>query len=140
VADADVAPEITIAPTTFGANPVETLPAPPRVTTPEKEQVPFYAPRDVEPRLLNGPEIARLLEREYPQSLCDAGIEGTVLLWILVDEEGAPAASRVHTTSGYAAFDDAAREVARHMRFLPAQHRDKSIAVWIAQPFEFRAP
>ena len=44
VAHADLAPEVTIAPTTFGANPVETLPAPPRVTTQEKEQVPFLRP------------------------------------------------------------------------------------------------
>jgi TonB family protein len=44
----------------------------------------------------------------------------------------------VHTTSGYAAFDDAARDVAEYMQFAPAQHRDKPVAVWIAQPFEFR--
>jgi protein TonB len=79
-----------------------------------------------------------LLERRYPKSLADAGIEGRVLLWILIDEKGAPVTSRVHTTSGYAAFDGAAGEVARYMRFAPAQHLDKPVAVWIAQPFEFK--
>jgi hypothetical protein len=44
VAGADLAPEVTIAPTTFGANPVETLPVPPRVATPEKEEMPFLRP------------------------------------------------------------------------------------------------
>ena len=74
----------------------------------------------------------------YPKSLGNAGIEGSVLLWILIDEEGAPVTSRIHTTSGFEAFDAAAREVARHMKFAPAQHLDRPVEVWIAQPFEFR--
>jgi TonB family protein len=137
VADAPVAREITIAPTTFEANPVETLPAPPPVVTEKQENVPFYVPRDVEPRLLNGVEIASLLKQRYPRALCDAGIQGRVLLWIFVDESGGPASCRVHTTSGYTAFDEVATEVVSHMRFAPAMHMDKPVAVWIAQPVKF---
>lgn len=137
VSDAAVAEEITIAPTTFDANPVETLPAPPPVVTEKQERMPFHVPRDVEPRLLNGTEIAFLLQQNYPRALCEAGIEGKVLLWIFVDENGGSAACRVHTSSGYARLDEAAKEVVSHMRFAPAMHMDKPVAVWIAQPVEF---
>lgn len=139
VSDAPVAREVTIAPTTFEANPVETLAVPPPVKTEKQENVPFYVPRDIEPRLINGAEIAGLLKRTYPRSLCDAGIEGKVLLWIFVDENGDPASCRVHTTSGYEAFDEAAMKAVRQMRFAPALHMDRPVAVWIAQPVEFKA-
>jgi protein TonB len=137
VSDTAVAEEITIAPTTFEANPVETLPDLPPVAAKKQEQMPFYVPREVDPRLLNETEITVLLTRMYPQALCDAGIEGKVLLWIFVNESGGPAACRVHTSSGYPRFDKAAKEVVSHMVFAPAMHMDKPVAVWIALPVEF---
>jgi len=133
-----VAEEITISPTTFEANPVESLAPPPvNVKRQEKESTPFYVPREVEPRLLNGSEVAMLLEQNYPRTLCEAGIEGRVVLWVHVSVEGKSANCLVHSSSGYRMLDEAAKKVAAHMRFAPALHMDKPVAVWIAQPVEF---
>lgn len=138
VSAAPVADEVTIAPTTFEANPVENLPPPPAAAkTRAKEHTPFYVARDVEPRLLNGPEISRLLTQKYPGILCDAGIEGRVILWVFVDTDGDPADCLIHSSSGYPMLDEVAREVVTQMRFAPALHMDKPVAVWIAQPVIF---
>ncbi len=135
-----VAEEITMAPTTFDANPVESLLPPPvgvKRQEQEKGSTPFYVPRDVEPRLLNGSEVAMLLEQNYPRTLCEAGIEGRVVLWVYVSVEGKSATCLVHSSSGYRMLDEAAKKVAGHMRFAPALNMDKPVAVWIAQPVEF---
>lgn len=133
-----VADEFTIAPTTFEANPATGLPPPPaRVERRDKGQTPVYVPHDVAPRILNGPDVAWLLQQNYPRTLREAGIEGTVLLWIYVDAAGGPTDFLVHSSSGYTAFDEAAMKVAPHLRFEPALQMDRPVAVWIAQPFEF---
>ncbi len=138
VSAAEVADEVTIAPTTFEANPVENLPPPPAVATIQrKEHTPFYVARDVEPRLLNGPEISGLLKQNYPSMLCEAGIQGRVILWVFVDTGGKPADCLIHSSSGYPLLDEVAREVVTHMKFAPALHMDKPVAVWIAQPIHF---
>ncbi len=138
VSAAEVADEVTIAPTTFEANPVENLPPPPAAATIQrKEHTPFYVAREVEPRLLNGPEIRGLLKQKYPAMLCEAGIQGRVIVWVFVDTAGKPADCLIHSSSGYPLLDEVAREVVTHMRFAPALHMDRPVAVWIAQPIQF---
>jgi protein TonB len=137
VAERPVAEELTIGPTTFAANPAENLPPPPARMEPREKEGPFYVPHDLAPRILNGPEVATLLTKNYPRTLREAGIEGKVVLWIYVTTDGRPGECRLHSSSGYSMLDEAARKVAEHMRFEPAQLRDKPVAVWIAQPFEF---
>lgn len=138
VAEAQVDEETTIAPTTFEQNPVEKLPPPPRAGTAGPEDRPTFIPRDVEPRAVNDVEIQRLLKAKYPPSLREAGIGGQVILWIYVDREGKVAKAQVQQSSGYEAFDRAAREVALQMEFRPALNRDKPIAVWVQRAITFR--
>jgi TonB family protein len=135
VAAAEVSEDITIAPTTFEDNPVESLPPPPAGAAPS--DMPSYIPRDVEPRLKNGRDIQRLLERLYPPMLREAGIGGRVLLWVFVDAQGQAAKSQIHTSSGYPALDNAAAQIVEQMEFSPAMNRDKPVGVWIAQPIDF---
>ena len=133
-----LAEEFTIAPTTFEANPAENLPPPPAsVKRQEKGRTPVYVPHDVAPRVLNGAEVATRLRQHYPRTLREAGIQGTVTLWVYVDAEGGPTDCLVHSSSGYPMFDEVAVEVAAYLRFAPATQMDKPVAVWIAQPFEF---
>ena len=132
-----VTEDLTIAPTTFDANPAETLLPPPVNVKRQEKDGPFYVPHDTKPRLLNGAEVTRLLKQNYPRTLREAGIEGKVVLWIYVSAEGWPADCRVHSSSGYPVLDQAATNVADHMRFAPAQLMDKPVAVWIEQPFAF---
>ena len=101
-------------------------------------QRPTFIPYDVPPKLENPGEIRRLLERGYPAQLRDAGIEGTVILWIFVDEQGSVQKTEVKESSGYEVMDEAALSTAEKMRFAPAMNRDKATPVWLAQPITFR--
>lgn len=135
VAEAQVQEDVTIAPTTFEENPVEDLPPPPRSGSPSDR--PSFIPRDVDPRLTNNDEIQRILQRQYPRSLRDAGIGGRVVLWLFVDENGDVQQTQVQQSSGYDGLDQAGERVAQQMEFEPAINRDQPIAVWIAQPITF---
>lgn len=136
VPETDVDDDVTIAPTDREA--FDEVPPPPPSAVGVDDGGPRYVPRDVEPRATNDEEIRRLLERHYPPGLEDAGIEGSVTLWLFVDEDGEVAKARVQTSSGYEAFDRAAREVAAEMQFEPAMNRDRPVGVWVARRIVFR--
>ena len=135
VAAAALDEDITIARTDFESNPIENLPPPPAGARPS--DVPSYIPRDVEPRLTNTSSVRRVLEQRYPSMLREAGISGTVILYICVNERGEPEKSQVQKSSGYAQFDAAAAQVADRMEFSPAMNRDKPVGVWILQQIDF---
>ncbi len=123
-------------PATSGPIPITSSSALP--ATGDPTQRPSFIPYDVPPKLENPSEIQRLLERVYPSQMRDASIEGTVILWIFVDEQGAVQKMEVKESSGYEAMDEAALSTAEKMRFTPAMNRDKATPVWLAQPITFR--
>lgn len=135
VATVELEEDVTIAPTTFEQNPVENLPPPPETGSPSDR--PSFIPYDTPPRLKNAAEVQRLLQRYYPRNLKDAGIGGTVTLWIYVDESGKVQKSVVKESSGHAALDGAAQQVADAMVFQPAMNRDKRTDVWVSQNITF---
>ena len=135
VSAADILEDVTIAPTTFESNPVENLPPPPKTGSPADR--PSFIPYDVPPKLKNPGDIQRLLQRLYPSQLREAGIEGTVVLWIYIDENGAVMKTQVQKSSGYDAMDKAAMGTADKMKFSPAKNRDKKTPVWVAQAITF---
>jgi protein TonB len=77
------------------------------------------------------------LEREYPPLLRDAGVGGTVDVWLFIDDQGVVQRTIVDKSSGHQALDDAALEVARAIEFTPALNRDKRVPVWISLPITF---
>lgn len=135
VASVELDEDITIAPTTFESNPVENLPPPPETGSPADR--PSFIPFDTPPKLRNGAQIERLLQRLYPQSLRNASIGGTVVLWIYVNEQGRVEKSVVKESSGHGALDGAAEQVAANMIFEPAMNRDKTTDVWVSQNITF---
>ena len=138
IATADIDEDITIAPTTFEDNPVEDLPPPPEnVTTTDIAAAPTFTPFTVRPDIRNRGEVARVLEREYPPLLRDAGIGGTVDIWFYIDEEGKVVKTQVDKSSGHKALDDAALKVSEIIQFTPALNRDKRVPVWISLPITF---
>ena len=129
--------DITIAATTFDENPVSELaPPPPDVEVDPSEQ-PVYVDRDIDPRLLNGPEMIRLMDRLYPKVLKEAGIGGEVLMWVWVDKDGKPGNAQINRSSGRVQLDEVALAIAAQMRFEPAMLLDKPVGVWVAQPISF---
>ena len=137
VAETVLDEDITIAATTFEENPVAELPPPPANVEVDPSDRPVYVERDTEPRLLNGPELLRLLDQLYPAPLREAGIGGEVIMWVWVDADGNPSNAQVHTSSGYQLLDEAALAIAAQMRFSPAMLRDTRVGVWVAQPISF---
>lgn len=134
----DIAEEATIAPTTWEENPVSSLGPPPRQQTSQGEGQKFeFVPYDVAPRLKNGPEVLALMQKRYPKSLRNAGIEGVVTVWIRLDAEGRPIDVRIRESSGYPSLDAVAREVSLEMIFSPALNRDRPVGVWVAQKVQF---
>jgi len=66
-----------------------------------------------------------------------AGVGGTVLLWLYIDEVGAVQRTVLAESRGYEHLDEAARKVAEKMELRPAINRDKTTAVWLAQSIDF---
>lgn len=111
-----------------------------RVAAQDSVQVegPVFVARDVEPSLKNTTEVLQLLGRVYPESLRLTGQEATVVLWLLVEEDGTVGASQVLVSGGNPGFDDAAQQVAEEMEFEPAKLNDEPVAVWIQQAIKFQ--
>jgi periplasmic protein TonB len=141
VSSADIDDDITIAPTTFDANPIENLPPPPSAAagTEDISRAPTFTPMTVRPELQNSAEVQRVLVRNYPPLLRDAGIGGTPIVWFFIDENGRVLRTTLSKSSGYPALDEAAIAVAQQMRFSPALNRDKKVQVWVEIPIVFTA-
>ncbi|MBI5211134.1 MAG: TonB family protein [Elusimicrobia bacterium] len=89
------------------------------------------------PKLLNRDEIFGMLQRYYPEAERRAGREGTVRLALHIGADGRVTSAEVLESAG-AAFDRAAAEVAKFMRFQPAMTRKGPVAVKLPQPVLFQ--
>jgi periplasmic protein TonB len=95
--------------------------APPPVAAPTP--VPRTAPRSDPRRPLSQPE--------YPPSSRRAGEAGTVILEVLVMENGRVGDARVKQSSGFPRLDEAAvREVKRSWRLVPGTENGKPVQMW----------
>ena len=139
IAEFDISENITIAPTTFRENPVETLEAPREDEAGGLMDAFTFTPMTVHPSLTNEREVQRALEREYPAILRDAGIGGTVVVQLFIDEEGTVLRTLVDRSSGHTSLDEAALRVANVFEFTPALNLDRVVPVWIAIPITFQA-
>jgi bla regulator protein blaR1 len=99
---------------------------------------PTFTPFTVAPSITNRDEVVQALQDEYPPLLRDAGVEGTVRVYLLVDDEGTVQETRVDETSGHEALDAAALRVARAFRFRPALNRERPVPVWVSFPITFQ--
>ncbi|MEX2584337.1 MAG: TonB family protein [Gemmatimonadota bacterium] len=131
--------DLTIDPTIFSEVLPSDLPPPP-VGSPDISDEPRFTPYEVRPEFRNRDEYARALVRRYPPTLRDAGIGGSVLLWVFIDETGSVQTVRVTESSGYEQLDEVAETVVREVaRFTPALNRDERVPVWIQIPVVFQA-
>ena len=136
VAATELEEDITIAPTTFEENPVENLPPPPSDASRLGDQ-PVFTPMTVRPEIKDRKAALRIVERNYPKLLKDAGIGGSVNVWVFIDTDGKVQNAQVQKSSGNKALDDAALKSARVFSFTPALNRDKRVPVWVSIPITF---
>jgi protein TonB len=76
-------------------------------------------------------------EPEYPQSAREDGLEGLVVLRVLVSSAGRPAEIRIARTSGSRALDVAAVVGVKRWTFVAAKQGDRSVDAWMDVPIRF---
>lgn len=84
------------------------------------------------PAYLNNPKP------EYPAWARRIGMEGTVILKILVSREGNALKVELAKSSGYDILDKAAAEAVKNWRFVPAQRGETPFDEWVQVPVAFR--
>ena len=105
----------------------------PDVTAPTIEtDIPFW-------KVERKPRLVREVAPEYPEMTRAAGIEGRVLVAMVVDTLGNVASAGVFATSGNVLLDRAAVEAAYQCTFTPGFQRDRPVVVRnVVLPFNFR--
>ena len=76
----------------------------------------------------------------YPEELWDAGVEGETVLRLWVNPDGVVDTVHVERASDHAAFDSAAVNGARDLRFEPARQADTVVGSWVLLPVQFDLP
>ena len=105
--------------------------------------MPFWAPRDVDPNFRDERSMYALavcLEEHYPVSLRDAGIGGKVVVWAYVDETGDVVKTQLNKSSTHAGMDEVAVREVRDCpgaEFSPGMVGDRPAALWVAIPITF---
>ncbi|RMF55365.1 MAG: energy transducer TonB [Calditrichaeota bacterium] len=125
--DEDIPEDLTIEETEVDfTQPIDELPPPPEE---EEPIVPFYA-------LSEKPEVIKRVQAEYPELAKKAGIEGTVVLKVLVNTKGD--VEKVEVLKSHPLLEEAAIKAAKQFKFKPGKQRDKFVKVWMSIPFTFK--
>ena len=96
-------------------------------------------PWDESPQLVNGAQLARLLDAEYPPLLRDAGIQAEAQVSIRISATGVVESVQVVSAS-HAEAGPAAERALRGARFRPARKDGVPIAAEVLLPVRFTPP
>ncbi|NOZ56009.1 MAG: energy transducer TonB [Calditrichaeota bacterium] len=133
--DEDIPEDETIASTELD---LSELPPPPEKPPEEEEDVtPIFVAYDSPPEPIGGFEaIQRHLK--YPEIARKAGVEGRVIVHVLVDEHGNVVATKILKSLGNNGCDEAAVAAIKSVKWKPAMQRDRPVKVWVAIPVIFK--
>ena len=95
----------------------------------EIEEVPFIKVA-VKPKIIK--EVAPI----YPPLARKAGVEGLVVVKVLIDTKGN--AEKVEILKSIPMLDNAAIAAAKQFKFSPGRQRDRYVKVWMSIPFKFK--
>lgn len=123
----EVDDEAEIAPTSFDR--IEDVPPPP--PPPSEQAREFYA-------FDEPPVLIKFVSPRYPDLARQAGIEGTVLLRVLVAEDGKVASVSVIQSDVTPAMERAAMKAAKQFLFKPAKQRTVPVKANMAIPIRFK--
>jgi protein TonB len=117
---------------------------PPRAITaaPAPTPPPAAAPvvvHDNQPVMVDIQEVDVLREPAppYPRAARQARLQGKVLLWVQIDEEGRPRQVRVYQSSGHEQLDREGREAVARALFKPYSRNGRPQAATFLFPVEF---
>ncbi|MFQ5865204.1 MAG: energy transducer TonB [bacterium] len=129
----DVPEDLTIESTALDLSDIPPPPPPPD----DDFGTSIFVPYDEPPHPIGGfSAIQRALK--YPEIARKAGIEGKVIVQVLVSEKGEVIRTKVIKTLGHSGCDEAAVRAIRSVKWKPALQRDKPVKVWVAIPVIFR--
>jgi len=135
--ESELVPEdVTIQTTDLNLDLTELPPPPPAEEGIDESYV--FIPYDEPPVPIGG--LQSINEHlKYPEIARRAGIEGVVILGVLVDEHGNSLKTQVLKPSGTTlGFEEAARDAAMKLKWKPAKQRDRAIKVWVSFPIRFQ--
>ncbi|MCH8285719.1 energy transducer TonB [candidate division KSB1 bacterium] len=111
--------------------------APPPPPPIEEEEIPDFLPLENQPKPIGGIEGIRKLIK-YPEIARKAGIQGQVVIHVLVNEEGVPVDTMVLQSLGNSGCDEAAIDAIMKTRFTPATQRGRAVKFWMSIPITFQ--
>lgn len=84
------------------------------------------------------PSVTRRVVPRYPSAAKKEGIEGRVVVRLVVDTSGMPGQCSINNASPQGYFEEAALQAAHKMRFTPGEKAGKPVKTLVLLPFEFR--
>jgi protein TonB len=88
---------------------------------------------------VTAPVELRISKPTYPARARRLGFEGTIILLLLIGEDGRVKEGRIDKSSGHALLDDTALQHAlRYWRFKPARREGQAVSVWHPMDVTFR--
>jgi len=130
----DIPEDLTISTTEIDLSELPPPPPPPREQQDESTKI--FVAYDEPPVPVGGfAELQRNLI--YPEIARKSGIEGRVVLQVIIGSKGEVGEIKVIKSLGLQAMDEAAINAIRSVEWLPARQRDKPVSVLIAVPIIF---
>ena len=117
--------------TTSSLSPTESAQDNPKAE-PERQQ---FRDFEVAPKALNLDSIHKWIG--YPEAAQKKGLEGKVIIEVLVSREGRYV-KHIVTSSTDPIFTEAVNKRARHLRFTPATREKLPVKAWTRVPFRFQ--
>lgn len=126
----DIPEDVTIMDTDVDLTAPPPPPPPPPGSGRNEESPVFYAWEQA-------PELRKIVHPEYPEIARKAGVEGMVILTIIVDEQGNVISAEIMLEEPRGIFGQAAIEAVLQYKFSPARQRDKAIKVQMGHKIIF---
>jgi periplasmic protein TonB len=131
--DENVPDDVTIESTDLDFDDVylDLPPPPPQMAkeTVDEDPIEFWAVEDK-------PVITKQVPPRYPEVARKAGIQGTILVRVLISKEGR--VQQAEVLRGKDIFHKAALTAVKQYHFSPAKQNDRPVPVWMALPIRFR--
>ena len=87
----------------------------------------------------NDPPVPlKAIRPKYPKAAKEAGIEGTVIVQVFVNEKGRVTETVILKGIPDSGLDEAAVKAIEKVKFRPARQGNKMVGVWISIPVNFR--
>ncbi|HNR67272.1 MAG TPA: energy transducer TonB [bacterium] len=132
--DEDIPEDATIESTDIDLSELPPPPPPPEEEVDESAMV--FIAYDEPPQPIGGFEAIQRNLR-YPEIARKAGVEGRVVVNVLIDQNGNVIDTRILKSLGNNGCDEAAIAAIKSVKWKPAKQRDKPVKVWVGIPVVF---